>query len=117
VGLTHAGPAIAADEPDRYYPTGARTFAHLAATDDYQSAGIDLFLKRLGRMRLYTLGDGEGTGYAGADYAEQAAGKLGPTVVGRATWNPTHTRSSPPHRSVQGLVLADIVNPSIAVLP
>lgn len=88
VGLTHAGPATAADEPDRYYPTGARNFAHLVATADHQSTGIDLFLKRLGRKRLYVLDDGEGTGYAGAEYAEQAAGKLGLTVAGIATWDP-----------------------------
>jgi ABC-type branched-subunit amino acid transport system substrate-binding protein len=34
------------------------------------------------------LDDGEGTGYAGASYAEHAAGKLGLTVAGSATWNP-----------------------------
>jgi YVTN family beta-propeller protein len=88
VGLTHGGPATAADEPDRYYPTSARNFVHLVATDDYQSAGIDLFLKRLGRTRLYVLDDGEGTGYAGALYAEHAAGKVGLTVAGSGIWNP-----------------------------
>ena len=44
VGLTHAGPATAADEPDRYFPTGARSLVRLLGADDYQSAGIDLFL-------------------------------------------------------------------------
>jgi branched-chain amino acid transport system substrate-binding protein len=88
VGLTHAGPATAADEPDRYYPAGARNFASLVAADDYQSAGIDLFLKELGRRRPYVLEDGAGTGYAGAAYVEQAAGKFGLTPAGSATWSP-----------------------------
>jgi branched-chain amino acid transport system substrate-binding protein len=88
VGLTHAGPATAADEPDRNYPTGARNFARLVAADDYQSAGIDLFLKELRRTHPYVLDDGAGTGYAGATYVEQAAGKLGLTPAGSATWDP-----------------------------
>ncbi len=89
VGLTHAGPATAADEPDRYYPTGARNYVRLVAADDSQSAGIDLFLKQLGRTRLYLLNDSSGTGYAGAVYAQQAARKVGLRIVGSATWNPT----------------------------
>jgi len=89
VGLTHAGPATAADEPDRYYPTGARNYVRLVAADDYQSAGIDLFLKQQGRTRLYLLDDGQGTGYAGAIYAQQAARKVGLGIAGSATWNPT----------------------------
>ena len=44
VGLTHAGPATAADEPDRYYPTGSRNYVQLRAPDDDQSAAIALFL-------------------------------------------------------------------------
>ena len=89
VGLTHAGPATAADEPDRYYPTGARNYVRLVAADDSQSAGIDLFLKQLGRTRLYLLNDGQGTGYAGAVYAQRGARKVGLGIVGSATWNPT----------------------------
>jgi DNA-binding SARP family transcriptional activator/DNA-binding beta-propeller fold protein YncE/ABC-type branched-subunit amino acid transport system substrate-binding protein len=88
VGLTHSGPATAADEPDRYYPTGARSFVRLLAADDYQSAGIDLFLRRIGTTRLFLLDDGEGTGFAGAAYAREAAARAGVRIVGAATWNP-----------------------------
>lgn len=88
VGLTHSGPATAADEPDRYYPTGTRNFVRLPAADDYQSAGIDLFLKQLGRKRLYLLDDGSGTGYAGSTYARRSAAILGLTIVGATTWDP-----------------------------
>ena len=87
VGLTHAGPATAADEPDRHYPTGTRNYVRLVVADDYQSAAVALFLKQLGRKRLYLLNDGEGTGYAGAVYAGRAARKLGLAVAGSAVWN------------------------------
>jgi branched-chain amino acid transport system substrate-binding protein len=87
VGLTHTGPATAADEPNRHYPTGARNYLRLVAADDYQSAGAVLFLKQLGRKRLYLLSDGEGTGYAGAVYAAAAARKLGLAISGSAAWN------------------------------
>ena len=89
VGLTHAGPATAADEPDRYFPTGARSFARLLGADDYQSAGIDLFLHHTGHRHIYLLDDGQGTGYAGAAYARAAAMKVGLTVSGSATWIPS----------------------------
>jgi branched-chain amino acid transport system substrate-binding protein len=89
VGLTHAGPATAADEPDRYYPTGARNYARLVAADDYQSTGIDTFLKQRRHTRAFVLDDGGGTGYAGALYAERAAPRLGVQIVGSATWNPS----------------------------
>jgi YVTN family beta-propeller protein len=89
VGLTRAGPATAADEPDRYYPAGTRNFARLVASDPAQSAGIDLFLHQRRRNRVYTLDDGAGTGYAGGVYARAAARALGVSVAGSATWSPT----------------------------
>jgi branched-chain amino acid transport system substrate-binding protein len=89
VGLTRAGPATAADEPDRYYPAGTRNFARLVASDPAQSAGIDQFLARIGQRRLYVLDDGAGSGYAGGVYARQAAAFFGLTVVGVAAWDPT----------------------------
>jgi branched-chain amino acid transport system substrate-binding protein len=89
VGLTHAGPATAADEPERYFPTGARSFARLLGADDYQGAGIDLFLHQTGHRHIYLLDDGQGTGYAGAAYARATATKVGLSVSGSATWRPS----------------------------
>jgi YVTN family beta-propeller protein len=87
VGLTHAGPATAADEPDRYYPTGSRNYVRLRAPDDDQSAAIALFLRRVGRTRVYLLDDGQGTGFAGASYVARAARSLGLPIVGRSSWS------------------------------
>ena len=65
-------------------------FARLVAADDYQSAGIDLFLKELRRTHPYVLDDGAGTGYAGATYVELSA----TTTCSRwATPTPSSTRS------------------------
>jgi branched-chain amino acid transport system substrate-binding protein len=87
IGLTRSGPATAADEPDRYYPTGARNFVHLMASDDYQAAGIDLFLSQLHRHRLFLLDDGEATGYAGAIFARRFATSARLTIAGSAEWS------------------------------
>jgi branched-chain amino acid transport system substrate-binding protein len=87
IGLTRGGPATAGDEPDRYYPTGARSYARLLASDDYQSAGIDLFLRGLGRHRLFLLDDGQATGYAGAVFARRAAKIAGLSIAGAARWS------------------------------
>jgi DNA-binding SARP family transcriptional activator/DNA-binding beta-propeller fold protein YncE/ABC-type branched-subunit amino acid transport system substrate-binding protein len=91
VGLTHAGPATAADEPDRYRPTGARNYVRLLGSDDYESTAIAMFLEHQGRHRVYLLDDGEGTGFAGASYVATAARKLGVAIVGWKTWNATAT--------------------------
>jgi DNA-binding SARP family transcriptional activator/DNA-binding beta-propeller fold protein YncE/ABC-type branched-subunit amino acid transport system substrate-binding protein len=91
VGLTHAGPATAADEPDRYRPTGSRNYVRLLGSDDYESAAIVMFLEHQGRRRVYLLDDGEGTGFAGASYVASAAHKLGVPIVGWKTWNVTAT--------------------------
>jgi YVTN family beta-propeller protein len=87
VGLTHSGPATAADEPDRYRPTGSRNYVRLLAPDDDQSAAIVTFLKQQGRKRVYVLDDGEGTGYAGAAYVARAGLRIGLPIIGRATWD------------------------------
>ncbi|MFZ1878606.1 MAG: BTAD domain-containing putative transcriptional regulator, partial [Gaiellaceae bacterium] len=89
VGLTHAGPATAADEPDRYRPTGARNYVRLLGSDDYESTAIAMFLEHQHRRRVYLLDDGEGTGFAGASYVAGAARKLGVAIVGWKTWNVT----------------------------
>lgn len=88
VGLTRAGPGTAANEPDRYYPTGMRNYVRLLASDDAQAAAIALFVKQQGRRRAYLLDDGDGTGHAGNAYAALAARKVGLAVAGSATWDP-----------------------------
>jgi branched-chain amino acid transport system substrate-binding protein len=40
VGLTTSNPGSKPGEPDRYYPSGARTFARIVPTDDVQGAAL-----------------------------------------------------------------------------
>ncbi len=99
-GLTRAGPATAADEPERYYPTGIRNYLRLLGADDAQGAGIALFLRNRHRTRVFVLDDGQGTGYAGAAYVAQAARRLHLSVVGRETWDPNVANYTPLGRRI-----------------
>ena len=40
VGLTHSGPGTAAGEPDKYYPTGKRTYMRIVPRDTIQGAAL-----------------------------------------------------------------------------
>ena len=85
-GLTRAGPATSADEPERYYPVPVRNFARITAPDSAQGAALSLLARRLGARRLFLLDDGQGTGYAMTRYVTDAARRLGLTVAGSAHW-------------------------------
>jgi branched-chain amino acid transport system substrate-binding protein len=88
VGLTHSGPGTTADEPDRYYPTGVRSYARVIGADDVQAAALAALAKQLGARRLFLLHDNQGSGYAIAKIAGAAARKLRLHVAGEAAWNP-----------------------------
>jgi len=101
-GLTHAGPATAADEPDRYHPIGSRNYVRLVAPDDEQGAAIALFLEQQGRRRVFLLDDGEGTGFAGASYVARAARGLGLPIVGWSSWRMTAPGYRPLAQRIKG---------------
>jgi DNA-binding SARP family transcriptional activator/ABC-type branched-subunit amino acid transport system substrate-binding protein len=85
-GLTHAGPGAAPGEPDRYMPTGKRSYVRLIAPDDVQGAADALIARTLRVRRAYVLTDGTdyGTGIAAA--FRRAATRLGIRVPATATW-------------------------------
>jgi branched-chain amino acid transport system substrate-binding protein len=56
VGLTSALYS-GQDEPERFYPTGRRTFGRVAPGDPVQAAAQVALLRRLGVRRLYVLAD------------------------------------------------------------
>ena len=56
VGLTSALDA-GQDEPERFYPTGRRTFGRVAPGDPVQAAAQVALLRRLGVRRLYVVAD------------------------------------------------------------
>jgi branched-chain amino acid transport system substrate-binding protein len=57
VGLTSADPQDGKGEPDRYYPTGRRTFVRLMPSDEVQAAALVNYMRQLGVHRLFVLGD------------------------------------------------------------
>lgn len=87
VGLTRAGPGTEPDEPERYYPHGARNFVRVVAADDIQGAADALLAKRLGTSRLYLLNDGSTYGLGIAESVRKVATKLGIGVAGFERWN------------------------------
>lgn len=87
VGLTRSGPGTAADEPERYQPTGRRGYARLAPADDFQGAANALFARENGAKRAFVVQDGSAYGRGLAAAFEETAGKLGLDVVGTTRWS------------------------------
>ncbi|MGH3011925.1 MAG: branched-chain amino acid ABC transporter substrate-binding protein [Gaiellaceae bacterium] len=88
VCLTEGGPGCADDEPDRYYPTGARNYTRVVAHDAYQGAALAQFMQEQGTTQLYILNDREAYGLGVAENVRGAAEFLGIEVVGFDAWDP-----------------------------
>ena len=87
VGLTRAGPGVAAGDPDRFYPTGRRHFTRVVPTDDAQGAAGALFAKEIGVRRAFVLNDGEAYGLGVASAFRDTAARTGLPVAGFARWD------------------------------
>jgi branched-chain amino acid transport system substrate-binding protein len=70
VGLTAAGSSAFPGEPQKYYPTGVRTFVRVVPNDSVQSIAQVRAQRGLGCRRTYVLDDGE---VDGADAARSFA--------------------------------------------
>jgi branched-chain amino acid transport system substrate-binding protein len=88
LGLTRAGPGVGRGEPERYYPTGTRSFIRLVPPDDAAGAAAALFAKKQGAHAVFALDDGEPYGFGVADAFALAAKRTGLRVVGREKWDP-----------------------------
>ena len=86
VGLTRSGPGTKPGEPERYHPTGRRSYARMAPTDDVQGAAAALHARRHGAERVSVVDDGSDYGRGLRAAFEDAAERLGLTVVGGARW-------------------------------
>jgi YVTN family beta-propeller protein len=86
VGLTHQGPQTAADEPERYYPTGVRNYVRVSSPDDGQGAALAELARELRRRRIFVLGDGDATSAAMSTFVVNAAHALGVGVSGVGQW-------------------------------
>jgi branched-chain amino acid transport system substrate-binding protein len=81
VGLTRSEGAEAG-EPDKYYPTGERTFGRVVRTDHAQALAQVNYQKAKGCTALYTLHDKEVYGKGLADQVAETAATEGIEVLG-----------------------------------
>ncbi len=81
VGLTRAEGAEKG-EPDKYYPTGERTFGRVVPADHIQAAAQVSYMKEQGCTNVYILNDKEVYGKGLADQVEKIAGEQGLEVLG-----------------------------------
>jgi branched-chain amino acid transport system substrate-binding protein len=81
VGLTRAKGADKG-EPDKYYPTGKRTYGRVVPADHIQAAAQVTYQKDQGCKKLYILNDKEVYGKGVADLVAADAKAAGITVLG-----------------------------------
>jgi branched-chain amino acid transport system substrate-binding protein len=91
VGLTAGGPAAAPGEPDKYYPTGQRTFARVVPSDAVQAAVQARLQRSMGCTKTYVLDDDEVDGRDIAQSFEVAAKSAGLNIVGTQEYQPRVT--------------------------
>jgi branched-chain amino acid transport system substrate-binding protein len=81
VGLTRSGPGSDLGEPEKYYPTGRRTYFRLAPGDRVQGAALAAVMRERGCRRIAILHDGEVFGAGVSALVRRRALRLGLRVV------------------------------------
>jgi branched-chain amino acid transport system substrate-binding protein len=81
VGLTTNEPGATPGEPDKYYPTGQRTFARIVPKDTIQGAALATLMKEDGCTKVQLLNDKEVYGAGLARNVEASAKAQGLTVT------------------------------------
>jgi branched-chain amino acid transport system substrate-binding protein len=85
-----------AGEPDKYYPSGQRTFARVVTSDDVQGRAAATFAAGdLKVTKVYVLDDGGVYGTSMARAFADAARGAGITVVGQGRWSRTDSDYTP----------------------
>jgi len=79
-------------EPEKYFPSGSRSYARVIATDDYQgAAGAQFAFNKLSAKKVYVLNDNQTYGQGVARAFEAEAKKLGMTVIANEPWDAKQT--------------------------
>jgi branched-chain amino acid transport system substrate-binding protein len=74
-------------EPEKYFPTGKRSYARVVAADNFQGPALALTAQGLGVKSVYILDDKQAYGLGVATYFRDAAKKLGIQIKGFAAYN------------------------------
>jgi len=119
----------AGDEPEKYYPSGKRTYARVAPSDPNQGAVDAAFLKTKGVKRVSVLNDKEAYGLGVAKNFQGAAQALGMKILGFSAYDPKQPNfqalftkiknSNPDAVFIGGLIdenSGQLINDKVAVL-
>jgi branched-chain amino acid transport system substrate-binding protein len=96
VGLTSDEPGAAPGEPDKYYPTGERTYARIVPKDTIQGAALATVMKEDGCARVQMTNDKEVYGAGLGRNIEDAAKALGLEIIS----NEAIDKNAPNYRSL-----------------
>jgi branched-chain amino acid transport system substrate-binding protein len=89
VGLTTNEPGSAPGEPQKYYPTGKRTYLRIVPRDTIQAAAGLLTMKHDGCTKVAVANDKEAYGAGLAQLLELEKGKYGVTITSNTGIDPT----------------------------
>jgi branched-chain amino acid transport system substrate-binding protein len=89
VGLTTNEPGSAPGEPQKYYPTGTRTYLRIVPRDSIQAASDLLAMKQAGCTKVAVANDKEAYGQGLAALIELEKGFYGVTVTSNTGIDPT----------------------------
>lgn len=103
VGLTTNGPGADKGEPEKYYPTGKRTYGRVVPPDTVQGAALATVMKEDGCKSIYILNDKSVYGAGLARNVIISAQKQGLQVAGNNGIDP----KAPNYRSQAAAIKAD----------
>jgi branched-chain amino acid transport system substrate-binding protein len=121
VGLTSPGPGASPGEPQKYYPTGFRTFARVAPNDAVQAEAQVGVEQRAGCQATFVLQDGEVDGSSEAITFALTAQSRGLRVLGVQAFTPqaldyTGLASSVAQADPDCVLISALDGPSSALL-
>jgi branched-chain amino acid transport system substrate-binding protein len=92
VGLTTAAPGHAPGEPDKYYPTGRRTYARLMPNDTVQSRALALATQQDGCASVHVLRSGTLYSNGLSRSIADSAAQIGLPIAATTRYNPRARR-------------------------
>ena len=88
MGLTKFLPGAEKGEPDKFYPSGTRTFARVVPADDVQASAAAGWTRSLGARRVFLLGDKSLEGDGLVELYRTVAPEVGLRIVGADRMDP-----------------------------
>jgi branched-chain amino acid transport system substrate-binding protein len=98
VGLTTDAPGSEPGEPDKYYPSGQRTYTRIVPTDTIQGAALATVMQEDGCTKVQMTNDKEVYGAGLASNIETAAEGIGLEIIA----NDAVDKNAPNYRSLAG---------------